>query len=129
VSRFFKHPNTKDGRLGKCIACARKDSTEHRWKNVDRIREFDRKRGNRQSVSYLRNWRKSNPEKYAAHIIVGNALASGKIVKQPCEKCESEKHIHGHHNDYSKPLEITWLCCICHKQEHPFKEQYETISK
>lgn len=50
------------------------------------------------------------------------AQKRGQIVKKPCEKCgdpESEKH----HEDYSKPLEVRWLCARCHRVEH------ETIPK
>lgn len=45
------------------------------------------------------------------------AVASGRIVRQPCEKCGSEL-AHGHHEDYSKPLDVRWLCVKCHGKEH-----------
>jgi len=41
----------------------------------------------------------------------------GKLVQKLCEKCgdhKSEKH----HNDYNKPLEVTWLCRKCHLSFH-----------
>lgn len=41
----------------------------------------------------------------------------GNIVRKPCAKCgatEAEKH----HPDYSKPLDIVWLCRPCHLKAH-----------
>lgn len=44
-------------------------------------------------------------------------LKRGKIAKQPCVRCGSSES-QMHHEDYSKPLEVTWLCRPCHLQVH-----------
>jgi ribosomal protein S27AE len=62
-------------------------------------------------------WRKNNPDKVRAHWIVANAIRYGKLKRQPCEKCGNPKS-HAHHKDYSKPLEIEWLCHDCHWKAH-----------
>jgi hypothetical protein len=41
----------------------------------------------------------------------------GKIVKQPCEICNS-LITEAHHLDYSKPLDVHWYCREHHLQEH-----------
>lgn len=48
-----------------------------------------------------------------------DAVRSGKIERQPCEIC-SEPKAQGHHFDYSKPLEVRWLCPKHHREEHLF---------
>ena len=66
----------------------------------------------------VKKWQLNNPLEYAAHKKLTHAVASGKIVKQPCEICGSTYRIHGHHDDYSKPLNVRWLCSQHHKQWH-----------
>lgn len=44
-------------------------------------------------------------------------LRRGKIKKQPCEVCGSDNS-QAHHEDYSKPLEVKWLCRIHHLEIH-----------
>ena len=49
------------------------------------------------------------------------------LIKRPsnCEKCGSPEKfgsdgrslLHGHHHDYTKPLELEWLCTKCHRKE------------
>lgn len=64
----------------------------------------------------------ANPEKHQAHIILNNAITSGKIARKPCEKC-GETKTEGHHEDYSKPLEVIWLCRKCHCHIHKERRQ------
>lgn len=51
--------------------------------------------------------------------------AARQLMPQPCEKCGMEPRkvdgrriVHAHHDDYSKPLEVRWLCRTCHAMEH-----------
>ena len=44
-------------------------------------------------------------------------LKRGKIKKQPCQVC-GELKVEAHHDDYSKPLEIKWLCREHHIDLH-----------
>lgn len=70
---------------------------------------------------YLRNWRHNNPEKYEARKIMDHALRHGLIilVLGSLQILQIEGLICGHHVDYSKPLEVTWMCCICHAKTWP----------
>lgn len=66
---------------------------------------------------HTKKFRINNPEKYKAHILVGTAIRNGTLKRQLCERCLKEK-VHAHHEDYSKPLEVRWLCSNCHIQRH-----------
>jgi rubrerythrin len=46
------------------------------------------------------------------------ALEAGRLIKKPCERCNSIHKVEGHHEDYSKPLEVVWLCKSCHVARH-----------
>lgn len=66
-------------------------------------------------------WRERNKEKVRAHSAVARALRKGVMIKPlECEGCgpHYEGKLEAHHDDYSKPLEVKWLCDPCHKQRH-----------
>jgi len=116
LDEFYKHKGMVDGRLNKCKPCCKEDSTKNRNDNIERIREYDRKRGNRQTPEYVKEWREKYPNKYKAHNMVNNAIRDGKLFSEPC-KCGKESE-HAHHDDYLKPLNVRWLCAACHSKWH-----------
>lgn len=66
--------------------------------------------------------RRANPTPHqklqlTAHAEVGRALCAGTLVRQPCEVCGAAK-VEGHHEDYSKPLQVEWLCHRHHVERH-----------
>lgn len=63
------------------------------------------------------NWRRANPEKYLAHVAVGAALSRGELTKGCCEVCGSSA-VDAHHDDYSQPLKVRWLCRRHHTRLH-----------
>lgn len=52
-------------------------------------------------------------------------LKRGKLTKKPCEKC-GDRHSEMHHEDYNKPLKVTWLCRACHMAKHGKKPKFYT---
>lgn len=63
-------------------------------------------------------WKAKYPERVKAHTAVRIALMQGKLVKpdgcSACGRARLPRQLEGHHEDYSKPLEVTWLCRKCH---------------
>lgn len=72
---------------------------------------------------YKKEYARKNPEKIMAHMMVKAAKMSGTLVRQPCETCGST-FVQAHHDDYSKPLEVRWLCSEHHNALH--RAQKET---
>lgn len=141
LSDFYRHPQMRDGHLNKCKFCAKIDVQENRAKRVEQYREYDKYRFQHdprvraRHKRYARTkegkeaiqrahvrWRNSNPEKRAAHVILGNALRSGRVDKpNKCSRCgdvPEKRFLHGHHHDYAKPLDVEWICVWCHVEEH-----------
>jgi len=58
-----------------------------------------------------------NPVKYKARRILYEAVRIGSIKRLPCKKCGNIKS-QGHHADYSKPLNVIWLCPLHHAELH-----------
>ena len=50
-------------------------------------------------------------------MLVRRAVLSGVIIKAPCVRCANENTV-AHHEDYSKPLSVIWLCRKCHMARH-----------
>lgn len=79
-------------------------------------------------AAYMREWRKKNgvtflyDDKAKARKQTKYAISTGVLVPQPCQMCGAVsadgQQIQAHHFDYSKPLEVHWLCRDHHVQLH-----------
>jgi len=105
-----------------CKNCHAKRQRLYREKNRELIRSraVDANRRTRAS-GYAKNWkireRLLEPEKPIARQEVRKAIRHGLLSKSPCEICGDANAV-PHHNDYSKPLEVRWLCPQCHQRVH-----------
>jgi hypothetical protein len=70
----------------------------------------------------MRTWRASHPMteeqrlKDISRSYANTYLKRGKIAPEPCVFCGAKAQMH--HPDYSKPLEIIWLCRKHHLRLH-----------
>ena len=122
-----------------CKECIKKRAKQYRLDNIEKVKEYDRNRPNKEERAikhrervhncteeekerrreYLRQWNHKNKHKKNAHLKVSRAVMNGVLDRpKECENCGAEGKIHAHHPDYTKPLEVLWLCDTCHKQEH-----------
>lgn len=106
---------------GKCcsLGCAaalaaknreQRGSANNNWKG-------GKKKDKAKMLAERRNYVLANPEKAIAHRLAWNAIRAGTLKPMPCERCGKEK-TDAHHDDYSKPLAVRWLCRAHHMQHH-----------
>jgi transposase-like protein len=126
-----------DGHLNKCKECVKLRVHKYRDVNIDRIKEYDKKRsmtpsrvkarqeyvktesGKKSRQRAKENYKNHFPMKHAAHILFRNAVRDKKIIRADfCSICKSTYKVEGHHDDYTKPLEVRWMCESCHKKWH-----------
>lgn len=106
---------------------------------TERLRAWQERNrdASRQAVrdSYLRHterrragqraWRLANPEKARAQRAVAWALKSGRLMRPVgCERCPNAD-VAAHHEDYSKPLDVQWLCSFCHRRADDVRRSRE----
>ena len=128
LNEFYKHPEMRDGHLGKCKECNKKDVRENYFKNRGYYAKYEQKRyqtpkRKKYVANACRLRSKRYPEKAKAHYLTSNAIRDGRLTKQPCEVCGKLK-VEAHHDDYSKPLDVRWLCRKHHLAVHG-KQAYE----
>lgn len=93
---------------GICSRCGKlRDCTEQRY---CRSCQNAYKRENRKPLTAEQRF-KDSTRSYA-----GVYKRRGKLLERPCEVCGAVAEMH--HDDYSKPLEVKWLCRTHHRELH-----------
>lgn len=110
------YPNTR-----RCKSCTKAAVRANYRRNREHYKKYDQERLQRPerkaaAIVYQRQRRARSPEKYLARQAVARALKNGTLIKLPCEVCGAKAQ--AHHIDYSKPLEVRWLCFVHHRMEH-----------
>lgn len=146
LGEFNKHRTNKTCRSHSCKVCTGLYNSAYKKQNRSKINEqlrnklatdpefktsyTDRrkKRDTRRSarareykydkVAELLRYHKKEPRRVAS-AMVRDAVKSGKLTKpRMCSQCSTEGTLHGHHTDYTKPLDVVWLCQSCHLAAH-----------
>ena len=119
-SRFHKRAASNDGLAARCKTCQKvydkarsKDPAREEARRIYAQTEEGKLNSNKAKAEY----RKRNPNKTKAHSMAARAIKNSNLFKEPCEVC-SEENVHAHHDDYAKPLNVRWLCSLCHSKWH-----------
>lgn len=121
-----------------CKAC-RREHERSRWQ-TDEYKEGRRSRQalTRKTAAYrkkervrqrvIRDSGRYRVQRHA-RAALQRAVMAGRL-KRP-DKCSccllASNRIHGHHEDYSKPLDVVWLCPQCHSDVHRARYPAEEV--
>lgn len=120
---FSRDARTKSGLRCYCRECTAAKRKEQHWSEGMTNEQLEARRVR------ARQWKEANPDRHAANTIsylrrhpdraaagqaVRKAIREGRLARQPCEVCGTETDVHAHHEDYSRPFEIRWLCRAHH---------------
>lgn len=90
---------------------------EWRSRNRDKYNAYHRAYRKRTGHKYQQLDRIRFPEKAAARLAARRAVLRGELTPQPCEVC-GNSCAQKHHDDYSRPLDVRWLCPVHHTEVH-----------
>lgn len=138
---FPLHKNMMDGHINKCKVCRSAYAKQYREGNIEYCKAYDTERNKtehrkisrkkrlkeRMEDPEFRNNLKTKRDIWEAKVSLkrwansqwSDALRCGKVTRaRECEKCGAKDDLHGHHEDYTKPLDVITLCRTCHGLRH-----------
>ena len=114
ISQFGVQKKAPDGHCYYCRSCFH---VYHRqWYYSKEGKIFNEKYREKANENH-RKAALNEKDKDRARVLVRSALKSGIIIKSPCSVCGNPK-AQAHHEDYSKPLGVVWLCSKHHTEKH-----------
>jgi len=143
VGEFYKQRGTADGLRNWCKECMR--GYQRAYVRNGPLGLPRRARKNRlppdvvkeRNAARTKAWRAAHPDRVAAwhgkhrganeeQTRAGwklrRCVVSGQIRKPAaCSSCETTGSVEAHHEDYSRPLEVSWLCRKCHVALHQMR--------
>jgi len=121
-------------RQSKCKECVKEERRQYYYNNREKVLQQHRERQERNPEEYHeahrkyyqnnaekvkarnRKYRENNPMIRLAHNAVRVAIKTGRMVRQICKVFDCFEIGEAHHEDYSKPLDVDWLCLECHRK-------------
>jgi hypothetical protein len=133
-AEFHKRSDRPNGLQPKCKACQK--AINYKWRAANPEQTRDLRRSSYSAIGHVtkrvydstpdarakhrenaRQYRARNPEKVRAHNAVRHAVKMGRLQRTGCAVCGAG-NAHAHHHDYTKPLDVIWLCKTHHADEH-----------
>lgn len=109
-----------------------KDKVYAYWKKWLKNKKASGEYGTYMNKHYKKSWIRTKArlkidpqfkEKISARKKVGHQLKIGRLSKKPCSMCGNPE-VQAHHEDYSKPLDVIWLC-----RKHHFSIHLQKVAK
>ncbi len=128
LADFNKARREKDGLRGRCNSCRhqyylsrRKEIAEqHKQRHIE-IARYQKRYAKGHRVTHAekaKGYQLRYPQKCSARKQLQYAVKCGSIIKpNSCDNCSRKGSVEGHHEDYSRPFDVEWLCTKCHTEK------------
>lgn len=147
---FYKRSGAEGKYMAQCKDCTKSETAKYRVDNEDKVSAYEAKRRKRPERIALSNeidrkrrnqphrvaaykaahqkYKEAHPERVKARDAVGNAVRDGHLIPWTvCAVPECGDVPEAHHPDYSRPLDVVWLCCRHHKDAHNLGREIERM--
>lgn len=120
VTEFNRNRASVDGLQYRCKPCQIDANRTWAERHPEVRRATLHRQYLRERVHGRRESKESPPEKRRAHKNVERAIRAGHLTRpDACPRCGTDRSpVHAHHEDYSRPLDVQWLCARCHGRLH-----------
>lgn len=86
--------------------------------SAKKTREYRLKNPEKVEIS-ARKWKLNNPDKFRAKNLIRESVKAGRIIRPlNCSECGTTCKTQAHHDDYTKPYGVRFLCHKCHCDWH-----------
>jgi hypothetical protein len=114
---YFRKDNGKH--RAECKVCCNERGSVYYTLNRHKMNAKSREWAANNKQKRYEAHKRQDPLKLKARYIVSNAIAQGKLTRpQYCQSCVMPGKLEAHHDDYSQPLSVRFLCRGCHKKYH-----------
>lgn len=140
------------GRQYTCKECSSKYIKNYHREHIKKLEEYHRSYTNGERERNVEYYRKKGRDNYRKHRdtilarassdnpirrfknnarkLLNGAVMKGDVVRiSICERCGTRRSEQAHHEDYAKPLEVVWLCTLCHGLRHREINEERRIAK
>ncbi len=137
LSAFAPSKYSPDGAYSRCRKCVNESARERhaadpekqnakvRERNASGVNSESRERAREKYLAThpdaskiaVKKYREKYPERALAREAVRAALRYGRMTRGDCAECGQE-NAEAHHEDYSQPLKVVWLCRKHHMARH-----------
>jgi hypothetical protein len=139
ASSFNRNKSKRDGLADWCRECMRAYLAAYTATPHARARQRERFQSRYKTDAAFRarvahrqreNIARRGPAYQAAHNAVYRAIEAGRMTRpSQCSRCPATDNIEAHHDDHARPLDVMWLCPVCHAARHRELGRLRTAAK
>ena len=119
LDRFYKNASRSSGFDPRCKDCERLRYRHRRARNNYSDKDHRYYLKHKAEILLKRQaYSRAHPARVLARELVKKAVRAGDLYKSSCEGCGTIEDVQAHHIDYTRPLDVHWLCRTCHARLH-----------